>query len=440
MSFSYQKILSMVLPLVISGFGQSIIYVTDILFLGRLGEVVLGASAIAGLFYASIMMVGFGISSGLQVIIAQKTGENNYQEVQAYLFNGIFLQIISALLFLIFYYISHHLLMKWFVSNPSVRAAADVFLSIRIIGILPYFLFYAYRSYYLGVGKTKIVSFVTIVMSGLNLLLNPILIYGIKDILPSFNYLGSAWASVISECTGALMIMVFYAYHQKRMRFISFIDYTFWKKILDTSLPLIFQHFISVFSWFLFFVFVEKMGTQALAVSNVIRAVYILIMSPILAFSHSTITIIGQLYGAMQYAQLKNTLIKIIILSLIFTLPFSLFTFFTPEWLMMIFTNDDGCIMNGRPVMQVISIALLCFAVSMPLLSAVTGLGDTKKSLWIESIAFVLYLSASVLFIFVWKLSLPLVWCNEFVYFISIALVSYLFFEYKRKRLLHIRI
>jgi MATE family multidrug resistance protein len=70
--FSYNQILKIVVPLIISGFGQSIIYVTDILFLGRLGEVSLGASAIAGLFYASLMMIGFGISSGLQVIIAQK--------------------------------------------------------------------------------------------------------------------------------------------------------------------------------------------------------------------------------------------------------------------------------------------------------------------------------------------------------------------------------
>lgn len=98
---------------------------------------------------------------------------------------------------------------------------------------------------------------------------------------------------------------------------------------------------------------------------------------------------------------------------------------------MQIFTNDEGLLIQGEPVMKVISFALLYFAVSMPLLSAVTGLGDTQKALWIESISFVVYILASAVLVFVLKLSLPLVWCNEFVYFTSISFLSYYIFQKK---------
>jgi MATE family multidrug resistance protein len=433
--FSYNQILKIVVPLIISGFGQSIIYVTDILFLGRLGEVSLGASAIAGLFYASLMMIGFGISSGLQVIIAQKTGEGKGQETHLFLLNGIFLQLLTALAFTSLYFVFDFLLLQLFVSDSKIRDATNSFLNVRIIGLLPYFLFYAYRSYYLGIGSTKIISVATILMSALNLILNPILIYGWKGYFNGLGLVGSAWASVISELLSTGLIMFYYSFHRNSMKFISKIKKEILKDIMKVSLPLIFQHFISVFSWFLFFVFIEKMGSKELAVSNVIRAVYILVMAPILAFSHSTVTIIGQIFGSKKYAYLKPTLLKIIILSVVFTFPFFVLSYFQPFWLMQIFTNDEGLLIQGEPVMKVISLALLYFSISMPLLSAVTGLGDTQKALLIESISFVVYILASAILVFVLKLSLPLVWCNEFVYFTSISFLSYYFFQKRIKRL-----
>ncbi|GIV26546.1 MAG: MATE family efflux transporter [Bacteroidia bacterium] len=429
--FSYKKIIQLVLPLVISGFGQSVIYVTDVLFLGRLGEVALGASAIAGLFYASIMMVGFGISSGLQVIIAQKTGEGRKEETNQYLLNGVLIQFGVSIFFTVIYFLFNDWMLEIFVESNEVRKATKYFLSVRILGLLPYFLFYAYRAYYLGIGEAKIISFVTIIMSILNLILNPVLIYGWYSILPPLNYIGSAWASVIAEVISTLLIMFFHSLRKKSTRFISHIQYRIIEEILKVSTPLIFQHFISVFSWFLFFLFIEKMGTTALAISNVVRAVYVLVMAPILAFSHSTVTIIGQIYGSKEYSLLKTTLFRIILLSIVFTLPFSIVAFLSPSLLMRIFTDDVIILQGGETVMQVISFALLYFAASMPILSAVTGLGDTNKALFVESISFVVYIFSSAVLVFVLRLSLPLVWCNEFIYFSCIAFISYYFLNKK---------
>ena len=435
-----KNILRLVWPLIISGFGQSIVYVTDILFLGRLGEVALGASAIAGLFYASVMMIGSGISSGLQVLIAQKTGEKKYPETHIYLLNGIFLQGIIAILLSSLYLVFHTLLLSVFVQNPEIQSATKTILNIRILGTFPYFLLYAYRAYYLGIGQTKIISLITIFMSILNIALNPLLIYGWEGFINPLKYAGSAWASVISETVSTGIIMLYYSLQKKSSQFFSStyltVYLTVWKNILQTSLPLIFQHFISVFSWFLFFVFIEKMGTTNLAVSNIIRAVYILIMTPILAFSHITVTIIGQLYGAKNFSSIAPSLWRIIQLSILFIIPFSILAFFQPYWLMSIFTNNMYLMHIGKPVMQIISFALLYFALSMPILSAVTGLGDTHKALWIECMAFIIYTGMTLLGIAVLKLSLPLVWCNEFVYFTCIAFLSYYFFNKKLKKLI----
>ena len=54
---------------------EQLINITDAVFLGHVGEVELGASAIAGIYYLAIYMLGFGFSIGLQVMIARRNGE-----------------------------------------------------------------------------------------------------------------------------------------------------------------------------------------------------------------------------------------------------------------------------------------------------------------------------------------------------------------------------
>lgn len=49
-------------------------------FLGHVGEVELGASALAGIYYLAVYMLGFGFSIGLQVMIARRNGEQHYKE------------------------------------------------------------------------------------------------------------------------------------------------------------------------------------------------------------------------------------------------------------------------------------------------------------------------------------------------------------------------
>ncbi|GIV29397.1 MAG: MATE family efflux transporter [Bacteroidia bacterium] len=428
-NYSYKDILKIVLPLVVSGFGQSVIYVTDTLFLGRLGEVALGASAIAGLFYATLMMIGFGISSGLQVLIAQKYGEGKREETNLYLLNGIFIQLVVAVLLTILYFIFQSHLITLMIKSNELKSSTMSFLGVRVLGFVPYFLFYSYRAYYLGTGETKIISLVIVIMSVLNLILNPLLIYGYAGIIPALDYVGSAWASVIAEWAGMFFIMIFYSYRKNSAKFISYIQIKIWKEILTLSLPLIFQHFISVFSWFLFFVFIEKMGSKELAVSNIIRAVYVLLMAPILAFSHTTVTITGQIFGSKEYGQLKNVVWRVCLLSVIFTLPFSIVSFFKPTWLMQIFTNNDEIMTDGIPVMKLVAFALLYFSVSLPWLSGVTGIGKTRHALMIELISFVVYITVSYVFVFVWQWTLPMVWLNEFVYFTCIMGMSYWVFS-----------
>lgn len=77
MNFTYKQIWLINFPVMMSLLMEQLINLTDTVFLGHVGEIELGASALAGMYYIAIYMLGFGFSLGLQVVVARRNGEGN---------------------------------------------------------------------------------------------------------------------------------------------------------------------------------------------------------------------------------------------------------------------------------------------------------------------------------------------------------------------------
>lgn len=75
MNFTSKQIWLINYPVMMSVLVEQLINITDAIFLGHVGETELGASAIAGMYYLSLYILGFGFSLGLQVMIARRNGE-----------------------------------------------------------------------------------------------------------------------------------------------------------------------------------------------------------------------------------------------------------------------------------------------------------------------------------------------------------------------------
>ena len=78
--YTYRQIWLINFPIMMSILMEQLINITDAVFLGHVGEVELGASAIAGIYYLAVYMLGFGFSIGLQVMLARRNGEQNYKD------------------------------------------------------------------------------------------------------------------------------------------------------------------------------------------------------------------------------------------------------------------------------------------------------------------------------------------------------------------------
>lgn len=103
MNYTYKNIWLINFPVMMSILIEQLINITDAIFLGHVGEIELGASALAGIWYLAIYMLGFGFSIGLQVVIARRNGEQQYSETGRTFFQGLFFLSGLAALFRKYY-------------------------------------------------------------------------------------------------------------------------------------------------------------------------------------------------------------------------------------------------------------------------------------------------------------------------------------------------
>ena len=136
MNYTYRNIWLINFPVMMSILIEQLINITDAIFLGHVGEIELGASALAGIWYLAIYMLGFGFSLGLQVVIARRNGERNYPETGKTFFQGLLFLSGLAILLCTVSKIFSPIVLGRLIASEEVYAAVIDYLDWRIWGLL----------------------------------------------------------------------------------------------------------------------------------------------------------------------------------------------------------------------------------------------------------------------------------------------------------------
>src|SRR3990167_7394558 len=148
LDISYRSILKIAVPIMLGGIAQNIINVTDTAFLSRLGEVALGAGALGSIYYITLVMLGFGLGMGTQILIARRFGEGRLKDIGALFDNGIY--IVGALGIALFFFLrfATRPILSSFISSPEILAQTLILLKWRAFGIPLAQVSFAFRFFY----------------------------------------------------------------------------------------------------------------------------------------------------------------------------------------------------------------------------------------------------------------------------------------------------
>lgn len=432
-TLSYQNIWRVSLPIIFSFVAENIVNVTDTAFLGRVGIVELGAAGNAGILFIVLLELGLGFGIGNQIIIGRRNGEKNYHQIGEIIHNAfLFLIPLSFLLFILIQWLSPYFL-ELFTASDAVLMASIDYLSIRSYGILFAFINFIYISFYTGITSTRILSQATLIQAGVNVLVDYLLIFGNFG-FPELGIKGAALASVFAEIAALLFYVIHTRKkidHQKYKLFQNInLKPVLLKKMLKLSSPIMFQYFVALSAWLIFFMIIEQIGELELAASHIVRSIYMVLMIPLFGFSSATSTLVSNLIGENRSADVIRLSKRIVLLSLSCTLSLVPFILIFPDYCLRIYTEQSNLIEAARPILYVISASMLFFCIAYISFSTVTGTGKTFTALLIELSSILIYLIGAYWFGVYLDLALPLVWCTEFIYFGIMGGLSILYLKY----------
>ena len=341
-AYTSKEILTIAYPILISLVMEQAIGMTDTAFLGRVGEVELGASAIAGVYYIAIFMIGFGFSIGSQILMARRNGEKRYSEIGDIFYQGVYFMIfLAAVAFALTEVITPWLLPK-ILSSQNIYAAAESYIHWRAFGFFFSFVAVMFRAFFVGTTQTKTLTLNSLVMVGSNIVFNYILIFG-KLGFPALGIAGAAIGSSLAELV-SLIFFIIYTVRKIDLkkyglnRFSSF-NMDKLRRILNVSLWTMIQNFVSLSTWFIFFLYVEHLGERPLAITNIIRNISGITFMIISAFASTCGSLVSNQIGAGKADSVVCTVHQHIKLALAIVLPLTVLFAVFPTGVLGIYTD-----------------------------------------------------------------------------------------------------
>ncbi len=430
---TYHRIWKLSYPIILSLVAQNIITVIDTAFLGRVGEVELGAAAIGGLFYFSLFMLGFGFGTGAQILMARRNGEGNFRQVGSIFDHTLYIFAAMSIALILTSRLFSSLFLGYFITSQAIYESSAIYLDIRLWGLLFAFTNVAFRAYFVGITKTRLIGYSALIMAVVNIILDYALIFGRLG-FPEMGIAGAALASLISEGVALLFFVIATWFDTDNRKYQVFrfpkFNLDIIRRTWNISVFIMLQNFVSVAGWFVFFLFIEHSGERPLAISNIVRSIYMMLMIHIWAFSSSVNTLVSNAIGAGKAHLVIPVVQKVNKLSLLITLSVILITVSIPELLIRIYTDDPDLIAGSIPVLFVVTGALLPLTLAVNWFSGVSGTARTNIALLIEVGCIIFYLIYVYVVVFQTQSSLPVIWSSEYVYISSLGFFSYLYLRF----------
>jgi putative MATE family efflux protein len=409
---------------------ENIVGVIDTAFLGHVGDLELGASAIAGTYYVILFVVGMGLGTGTQILIGRRNGERDYGRIGGIFENSLyFIVVFSAGMIILSFLFSRQILGVMLHSDELLDAAMR-FLNIRVFTLFFSLGCVIMRSFFVGIQLTKYIGLGAFIIAGTNFVLDYVLIFG-KFGFPKMGLEGAAIASVLAEVAGLIYFIWITALKidLKKYNLFRFAkpQWTIVVQTLKLSVFTMLQNLISLSTFFLFFVAIEKTGEKNLAASNIVRSYYILTLAPLWAFGSSASTLVSNVIGARQQRYVFRIIQRVVLFGMVTSVIAFLPALVSARGVMSLYTNDAELIELGFRALYVLGIAGVLSSVAWIIFSAISATGNTMIALFIEGFTLVCYLGSVYYFAARFPHRLEIIWCAENVYHVLLGTLSILY-------------
>lgn len=392
-----KAILLLAVPMILELIMESTFAVVDIYFVGSLGPSAVAAVGLTETFMFLLYSVGMGLAMSVTAIVARRIGEKEREAASLAAVQAIFIAVLASVPFA--------LAGIFFAKDLLTLMGADAwtlehgyrYTQWMLGGNVVLMLLFVINAIFRGAGDAAIAMRVLWFANGINIILDPILIFGWGP-FPELGIAGAAIATNIGRGAGVLMQLWVLLRGGKHIRVLREHLRLHWKtaaNIIHTSWGGIGQMFLGTTSWLFVMRVIAEFGSQAVAGATIALRIMMFTLMPAWGMSNAVATLVGQNLGAQKPERAERSVWVTGVWTMLFLIGVSIFYFLFNENLMRIFTDDVEVIAIGGKWLTIVSYSYFVYAWWMVAVQAFNGAGDTATPTKIN-------------FVFFWLIQIPL--------------------------------
>ncbi len=399
---------------------QAVFEVADVFFVGRLGPDAVAAVGYTATLLVLVFAIGIGLSMAAAATVARRIGEGDPDAAARAAVQAIALGIaVSIPAALIGGFGAGPLLRLMGATDAVVAAGTSYFRWLFVTNVVIVLLFLI-NAIFRGVGDAIFAMRALWLANILNIVLDPILIFGLGPI-PAFGVQGAAIATVIGRSIGVAYQLRVLTSGRLRIRVtrdhITMRPDTL-RKLINLSIPAVVQYLVGTASWIGVMRMLAEFGSAVVAGYTIAVRVIVFALLPSWGMGNAAATLVGQNLGAGKPDRSERSVWISGAINTIFLTAFGVAMYFYGGEIVGLFTDDLDAIAAGALCLAVIAFSYPFFGYGMVVVQAFNGAGDTRTPTIINLIAY-------------WILQIPLAWLLAFKFglgqtgvFIAIAVAQ----------------
>jgi putative MATE family efflux protein len=374
-----RAILLLSVPMMLEMAMESTFAVVDIFFVSSLGAAAVATVGLTESILTLVYAVAIGLSMGTTAMVARRIGEKKSDEAAGAAVQAILVALVACIPFAVAGIFFARKILVLMGAGPWSLEHGYRFTAWMLGGNVVIMLIFVINAVFRGAGDPAIAMRVLWLANGVNLVLDPALIFGWGP-LPRLGIQGAAVATTIGRGLGVCLQLwvLFRGAKHIRVRLSQMrVDAVVMSRLVLTSLGGIGQFLIATSSWIGLVRIVSVFGSEALAGYTIAVRIFIFTLMPAWGFSNAAATLVGQNLGARQPERAERSVWISGCVTMTFLALVSVFYIFGNERLVRIFTAEPGVVAAGAQCLRVVAFGYIFYAWGMVMPQAFNGAGDT---------------------------------------------------------------
>ena len=371
-------------PIIVGMVLFTLYFMVDLYFVGRLGPDAVAAVSISGNAFFVILGLAFVLGTGGMALMARAVGKRDMAEAGTVFRQTLLMTVLTGVVVSALGWIIAEPYIRFFGGvGPSLKWGVEYF---KIFSISFFFilLLQVLMSCFRGMGNTKTPMFINLQSVLLNIVLDPILIFGLLG-APEMGVRGATLASLLSQ----IYSMALYAYHvfvknvpmniagEWRLRF------TVIRRSLAIGLPSGVTYFLLAFNMLITYRVLGPYGTAALAAVGIGFRILQSIYLPVVALTSAMAAVVAQNMGARRPSRVLRTFRTGWIISSGIMVLGTLLCLALPAFLMGIFNDDPEVIAYGTTYLTVMGLGTVVVGTIMSVSAVFQGSARHTPHCWL---------------------------------------------------------